>query len=152
MSPLLSRRQAGQAAGALIACLLLPVRAWATPPQAEQAIATLRAGRQQMGDGLIILEAPEIAENGNTVPIGVQVLSPMLPSDYVEKIHLISPENPLATIASFSFSPAAGVAHIRTRIRLAKTQTLYTVAQFSGQRVAVAAHEIKVTIGGCGGG
>ncbi len=106
--------------------------------------ATPRAGR-------ITLDLPQIAENGNTVPLGVAVDSPMSEQDHVKSVHIFAEGNPLPNVASFHFTPANGVARASTRMRLAKTQNVVAVAHMSDGSVYRETVEVKVTIGGCGG-
>lgn len=117
---------------------------------ARAAIAAL-AGDRLLEEGGLILKTPAIAENGNTVPVSIEVDAPFTADRYVEAIHLIAERNPSPNVASFFFAPANGRAHVSTRIRLAKTQRVIAVAELSDGRVLTAANDVKVTIGGCGG-
>lgn len=99
-------------------------------------------------EGGISVEAPEIAENGNTVPVGFTVDAK---PEEVEKVALYADGNPNPEVAFFTFSALAGAASASTRIRLAGTQNLYAVAKMKDGSVRVAKREVKVTIGGCGG-
>ena len=54
-------------------------------------------------------------------------------------------------MATFHFSPASGVAEANTRIRLATTQNIIAVAKMNDGSFVMAAKQVKVTIGGCGG-
>ena len=74
--------------------------------------------------GKVKLDLPEIAENGNTVPMTVSVESPMTEQSYVSDVLVVADGNPRAGIATFHFSPASGIAEANTRIRLAKTQNV----------------------------
>lgn len=103
------------------------------------------------GSDLITLELPQIAENGNTVPIGVEVKSPMTQADYVKALHVFAEGNPLPNVATFHFTPRSGMAKASTRMRLAKTQNIVAVAEMSNGKVYMTKTEVKVTIGGCGG-
>jgi sulfur-oxidizing protein SoxY len=109
------------------------------------------AGGQEPASGKITLSAPEIAENGNTVPISVAVDSPMTADDYVESVIILAEGNPRPGVATFKFSPMSGVAEASTRMRLAKTQKVIAVAKMNSGAVFMDAREVKVTIGGCGG-
>ena len=111
--------------------------------EADAAVKKL-VGGAAMRDGGIELTAPEIAENGNTVP--VEVSAPGAVS-----ITLLAAGNPLPGVATFNFGPLAGEQRASTRIRLAKTQDLVAVAKFEDGSVAKATRTVKVTIGGCGG-
>ena len=110
-----------------------------------------KIGNRSVKQGKITLETPQIAENGNTVPLSFEVDSPMTAKDYVKAVHLFADKNPAADVATFNFSPANGVAKASTRVRLAKTQNIVAVAEMSDGSVYQAQATIKVTIGGCGG-
>ncbi|MDE0992420.1 MAG: thiosulfate oxidation carrier protein SoxY [Rhodospirillales bacterium] len=114
------------------------------------AVSKLAGGKEIMS-GKITLELPQIAENGNTVPLSVEVDSPMTDADYVKSVHIFAEGNPEPSVASFHFTPASGVAKASVRMRLAKTQNVVAVAEMSNGSIFQATTEVKVTIGGCGG-
>ena len=118
--------------------------------QADAAIAKL-IGDRVLEDGGMTLKTPAIAENGNTVPLSIEVDLAFTSDRYVKAVHLIAEENPAPEIASFYFTPANGKASVSTRIRLAKTQRVTAIAEWSDGRVLRTSNEVKVTIGGCGG-
>lgn len=95
-------------------------------------------------DGDISIGAPEIAENGNTVP--VEVSAPGAAS-----ILLLAAGNPSPGVATFHFSPLSGAQEAKTRIRLAKTQDIIAVAKMPDGSAVMSKRSVKVTIGGCGG-
>ena len=101
--------------------------------------------------GKIKFDLPEIAENGNTVPMTVKVASAMTDGDYVKKIHVLASGNPEPGVASFHLTPASGEASASIRMRLAKTQNVVALAEMSDGKVYIAKQTVKVTIGGCGG-
>jgi sulfur-oxidizing protein SoxY len=119
-------------------------------PEVEAAIAEILGGKTAE-EGRISLDLPEIAENGNTVPLTVEVESPMTEDDYVKAVHLFADGNPVPTVAKMNFTPRSGEAVASTRIRLAKTQKIHAVAEMSDGSFFTAAQDVKVTIGGCGG-
>jgi sulfur-oxidizing protein SoxY len=119
-------------------------------PEVEAAIAEILGGNTAE-EGRISLDLPEIAENGNTVPLTVEIESPMTEDDYVKAVHLFADGNPVPTVAKMNFTPRSGEAVASTRIRLAKTQKIHAVAEMSDGSFFTAAQEVKVTIGGCGG-
>jgi sulfur-oxidizing protein SoxY len=102
-------------------------------------------------EGKVKLDLPEIAENGNTVPITVSVESPMTDKEYIQEVIVLADGNPNAGIATFHFNPASGVAEANTRIRLANTQNIVAIAKSSDGKFYTAKKQVKVTIGGCGG-
>ncbi len=129
---------------------LFGVSARAGLPEVEAAMAEI-LGDATAEEGRISLDLPEIAENGNTVPLTVEVDSPMTEDDYVKAVHLFADGNPVPTVAKMNFTPRSGEAIASTRIRLAKTQKIHAVAEMSDGSFFTAAQEVKVTIGGCGG-
>src|SRR5215470_15231032 len=72
--------------------------------------------------GKVKLDLPEIAENGNTVPLSVVVESPMTEQSYVQQVLVVADGNPNAGVATFNFTALSGAAEATTRIRLATTQ------------------------------
>ena len=141
---------AGAAAFTAVATSLFPKTADAAMADVDAAIKALIGSTETMA-GRITVELPQIAENGNTVPIGFEVESPMTDSDYVKSVHVFAEKNPFPDVATFRFTPASARAKVSTRMRLAKTQNVIVVAQMSDGSVYMAKTEVKVTIGGCGG-
>jgi sulfur-oxidizing protein SoxY len=95
-------------------------------------------------EGGVTLTAPEIAENGNAVPVSVSAPGAVA-------IMLLSTGNPEPGIATFTFGPASGGQTAATRIRLATTQDVVALAKMADGSVKTARTTVKVTIGGCGG-
>lgn len=118
----------------------LPMRASAA---VDDAIAAFTGGAE-VGAGDIKLTAPEIAENGNTVPIEVS-------SDTAVEIMVFAAGNPTPGVAKFKFGKLAASRAASTRIRLAGTQDVIAVAKLEDGSFVQAASTVKVTIGGCGG-
>jgi len=119
---------------------MLPLHATAA---ADDAIAAFTGGAD-VAEGGVTLTAPEIAENGNTVPIGVE-------AEGAVAIMVLAMGNPTPGVATFNFGEMAGAHSASTRIRLAGTQDVVAVAQMADGSFAKATANVKVTIGGCGG-
>ena len=119
---------------------VLPIPAMAAIDELVNAFT----GGADVGSGDISLDAPEIAENGNTVPIGVSAPG-------AEEVILFAPGNPTPPVATFKFGPAAGEQAASTRIRLAKTQDVLAIARMADGSFIQTTATVKVTIGGCGG-
>lgn len=152
MSISISRRQALAAGAAAIAAAALGQSV--TPADAANNIDEMIkkfTGGATPEAGKVKLDLPEIAENGNTVPITVSVESPMTDKDYVSEVIVLADGNPNAGVATFRFSPASGIAEANTRIRLANTQNVVAVAKTSDGKFFTGSKQVKVTIGGCGG-
>jgi sulfur-oxidizing protein SoxY len=150
MRQLFNRRQAlAIGIGATGAAMLGGSRALA----ANDAAETIKkfTGGKTPAEGRVRLDLPEIAENGNTVPMTVSVESPMTEQSHVTEVMVVADGNPRSGVATFHFSPASGVAEANTRIRLASTQNVIAVAKMNDGSFFTASKQVKVTIGGCGG-
>ena len=121
---------------------VLPFRA-AQAATADELIAEFTGGAV-LADAGVTLTAPEIAENGNTVPIDVSAPG-------ASAILVLATGNPTPPVATFNFGPLAATQAASTRIRLAKTQDLVAIAKLADGSFAKASATVKVTIGGCGG-
>ena len=128
---------------------MLPRVTLADKAKLDAAVSAL--GADGASEGGITLDLPQIAENGNTVPVGFTVDSPMTADSYVKTVHLFAEGNPNPEVCSVHFTPESGQATASTRIRLAKTQNIVAVAQMSDGSFRRETVEVKVTIGGCGG-
>lgn len=120
------------------------------PPTFDELKAKILGGKTAE-EAKINIELPEIAENGNTVPYTVTIESPMTDGDYVKALHVLASGNPAPSIATYHFSPLSGQAFASSRMRLAKTQDVYAVAELSNGNFLIGKRTVKVTIGGCGG-
>lgn len=143
----LNRRQA--MAAVIGATTLAPFAATATPDSASQLLAGLVKSEPKAGR--IRISTQDIAENGNSVPVTINIDSPMTDDDHVKAIHVLADRNPQPGVASFTLTPANGRAEVQLRMRLAETQTLIAVAELSDGSSWIATREVKVTIGGCTG-
>lgn len=124
--------------------------ALAAKNDSEELIKKFTGGKTAT-EGRVRLDLPEIAENGNTVPMTVSVESPMTEQSYVSDVLIVSDGNPRGGVATFHFTPASGAAEANVRIRLAATQNVIAVAKMNDGSFFMASKPVKVTIGGCGG-
>jgi sulfur-oxidizing protein SoxY len=92
----------------------------------------------------IVLQAPEIAENGNVVRIGASSTNPA-----VTQIALLVEKNPNALAAVFDV-PAGTEANFATNVKMGQSSNVYALAKM-GDKYVYAVKEVKVTLGGCGG-
>ncbi len=124
--------------------------AMASPASTAKEIKA-KIGGKATKSGRITLELPQIAENGNTVPIAVEIESPMTSGDYVKAVHIYADQNPAPFVATFRFTPDSGKARVSTRMRMIKSQNVIAVAEMSDGSIYMSKKAVKVTIGGCGG-
>ena len=106
-------------------------------------------GQGAINEGRVTLTLPPIAENGHSVPLSVKVDSPMSETDYVKRVAILSPRNPLPVIGEFHFSPASGRAEVSTRIRMSGTQKLQAVAEISDGSLWSGSMETVGTLAAC---
>ena len=99
--------------------------------------------------GKVTLVLPQLADNGNSVPIRITVDSPMTAADHVKSIHLYSERNPVPNMANFYLGPRAGKAEINSRVRLAGSQRVTAVAKLSDGSFWYDAAPIVVTLSAC---
>jgi sulfur-oxidizing protein SoxY len=146
------RRTLALAAGAAAAAMLSAGsrQALASAADTEKLVTEFTGGKTPEA-GKITLTAPEIAENGNTVPIAVSVDSAMTGNDLVDAVMVVAEENPHPGVITIHFTEMSGKAVAATRIRLAKTQTVTALARMKDGSVYLDKKQVKVTIGGCGG-
>jgi len=152
MNTSFSRREAlAIGAGAIGAAVLgLTTGPALAKNDADEVIKKFTGGKVPT-HGRVTLELPEIAENGNTVPMTVSVESRMTPESHVTDVLVVADGNPRPGVVTFHFTPDSGLAEANTRIRLAATQNVTAVAKMSDGSFFMASKEVKVTIGGCGG-
>lgn len=106
-------------------------------------------GTSAVGDTGVTIELPEVAENGNFVPVTMSIDSPMTAQDHITAIYILSTANPIGLVATFHLSPLNGIARIQSRMRLAKSQDVMVIAQKSDGSLTKAVLPVSVTIGGC---
>ena len=145
MKTLLTRRTAMAA----IAGVIVARNAGATPEQTKEWLSAAAKGTPK--EAKVTLKAPEIAENGNAVPLTVTVDSEMSEKSYVKALYIAADGNPNAGVAVYEFTPLSGKAEVSLRVRLQQTQKLVVVAEMNDGTLYTASREVKVTIGGCGG-
>jgi sulfur-oxidizing protein SoxY len=146
----LTRRLILKGAAALTVLAAVPRTLLAWPDKAFDAKSTddvmkaLFGGTGVTDSSEVVLNAPDIAENGRVVPISVSTTL-----SGVENISVIVEENPSPLVAAFDMGPGS-VPDVSTRIKMGKTSNVIAVVKADGKLYS-AQKEVKVTIGGCGG-
>jgi len=136
------------AAGAALGVAGWGTRANAAAREAADEIAKFTGGKTAEA-GKIAIELPEIAENGNTVPLSISVDAPMTADNYVSEVLVVSEGNPNPGVVKFHFSPMSGKAQASTRIRLADSQTVVAIAEMSDGTLWSDSADVIVTIAAC---
>ncbi|MDB9960312.1 thiosulfate oxidation carrier protein SoxY [Amylibacter sp.] len=138
----LTRRNALALGSASFVVTLMPLHAFAAKDETMTVINSFTGGAAVTNGG-INFTTPEIAENGNTVPIKFSAPG-------AKRVMILADGNPTPGVGLFNFgklSDASG----STRIRLAGTQDVIAVAEMADGSYVQVANTVKVTIGGCGG-
>jgi sulfur-oxidizing protein SoxY len=92
----------------------------------------------------VVMEAPEIAENGAVVPIEITSQVPG-----TSAILVVIDKNPFPLVAKFDFLEGA-LPFVKVNVKMGETSDVRAIAQANGKYFS-ATKNIKVTIGGCGG-
>jgi sulfur-oxidizing protein SoxY len=93
----------------------------------------------------VTLTAPDIAENGAVVPMGVATTLAG-----VKQLLLLVEKNPNTLVAVFNVSDSVE-ANMTTRAKMGQSSDVYAVAITNDNKAFFAKKEVKVTLGGCGG-
>jgi len=143
----MTRRSLLAVLGLLLAKPLSVLAAWN-----EQAFGAKTAADALNGIGAsapapskdIVIDAPQIAENGAVVPIEISSNVPGTTA-----IAVVIEKNPFPLAARFEFKEGA-LPFVKLNVKMGETSDVRVVA-FAGGKQFSATREIKVTIGGCGG-
>lgn len=93
----------------------------------------------------ILINAPEIAENGAKVEI--EITSNIANT---RNLAVFADKNPMPLCSSIEFSGPV-LPYLREQLKLSETTRIRVVAKTGEGKFHVAFREIKVTLGGCGG-
>ena len=141
----------GALAAVLVAGLLRPVQALAAtwnkvafgaknPADALKGIGATGAADSKE----VLIDLPQIAENGAVVPIEVTSKVPGTTS-----IAVLIEKNPFPLCAQFDFMEGA-LPYVKLNAKVGESSVVRVVAAAGGKHYT-ATKEVKVTIGGCGG-
>lgn len=108
------------------------------------AVHALFGATQAVPNGAVALEVAELAEDGSNVPLAVHTSLPG-----VQSIAILVDKNPFPLVALLHVGPGAAPS-LKTRIKMNKTSPVRAYVR-TADRLYVATHTVKVTVGGCGG-
>jgi sulfur-oxidizing protein SoxY len=127
--------------------LAMPAKAQ-LPPNLQEAIGKV-VGNAQVRQGRVNVDVPPLIDNGNAVPITVEVQSPMTEADHVRTIHLFTERNPQPYVFTAHLGPRAGKARIATRARIADSGEVIAIAQMSDGSFWQESVRVIVTLSAC---
>ena len=139
---------AGCAGGAALASTLLSPASARAQNEAVQLVERLTGRTPTVSDRLHLV-MPAVFPTGYTVPMDLDIDSPMTEDDYVKRIRVLAPQNPLIEVASFNFVPRRSIARVSTRIRLAEPQYVVAVAEMSDGTLLMTKTFVDVATNGC---
>ncbi|HSA89670.1 MAG TPA: SoxY-related AACIE arm protein [Burkholderiales bacterium] len=114
----------------------------------EEAIRKV-VGNAEVRQGRVKLDVPPLIDNGNTVPLSVEVESPMSAADHVKAIHIFTERNPQPYVLSAYLGPRSGRARVSTRARIADTGAVTAIAQLSDGSFWSQSVRVVVTLSAC---
>jgi sulfur-oxidizing protein SoxY len=144
-----SRRSLLAAAVSILVLPLSASMAAATPESMAEAMDEALGKGASIKPGRVKIELPQLAENGNSVPLKIAVESPMTAADHVKMVYIFSERNPVSNVVRFHLGPRSGVAWVQTSIRLAGTQRITAVAQMSDGSLWSGGADVIVTQAAC---
>jgi sulfur-oxidizing protein SoxY len=146
----LTRRELflASAAGLASATIVSPAKASHEVDEAEELIKRL-TGRTATASDRLHLVMPRTFPNGYTVPLNVDIDSPMTENDYVRYVRVVAPRNPLIEVATFHFVPQRSLPRVSTRIRLAEPQDVLAFAELNDGTLLMTKTWVDVATNGC---
>ena len=106
-------------------------------------------GDAQVRPGRVKIDVPPLIDNGNTVPLAVEVESPMTQADHVKAVHIFTERNPQPYVLTAHLGPRAGKARVATRARIADTGAVTAIAQMSDGSFWSESVRVIVTLSAC---
>jgi sulfur-oxidizing protein SoxY len=143
----LSRREllATGAVGFTIAMIVSP----ASADDDDVALIRRLTGKTPTESDRLHLVMPKTFPNGYTVPLSLDIDSPMTESDYVKHIRVVAPHNPLIEVATFHFVPQRSQPRVSTRIRLAEPQYVLAVVELNDGTLLMTKTWVEAATNGC---
>ena len=136
------------AAGFATATMVSPANA---SEDADDAVALIKrlTGKTPTESDRLHLVMPRTFPNGYTVPLSLDIDSPMTESDHVRYVRVVAPRNPLIEVATFHFVPQRSQPRVSTRIRLAEPQFVLAFAELSDGTLLMTKTWVEVATNGC---
>jgi sulfur-oxidizing protein SoxY len=97
---------------------------------------------------VILLEAPDRAEDAAVVPLSIRTRVAQAPDRYIKTVYLVIDRNPSPVGAIFTFTPDSGRADIDTRVRIEEYTTVRAIAEMNDGKLHMASKYVKAA-GGC---
>lgn len=139
---------AGASASAFVACGFRTMAAAAVLGDGTDVVEGIIGG-PTTESARVRLDAPAKFPNGATVPVSVEVDTPMTMADHVRRLRLFAPRNPIIEIMDFSFAPDLSVPRVSARLRLSEPQYVIVVAEMNDGSFLSARSFVEIATNGC---
>jgi sulfur-oxidizing protein SoxY len=115
----------------------------------DVAIVKQLTGKLPVESDRVHLVMPRTFPNGYTVPLFIEIDSPMTEADHIRHVCVFAPRNPLIEVARFHFVPLRSEPRVSTRIRLAEPQNVLAVAEMNDRTLLMNKAWVEVATNGC---
>ena len=115
----------------------------------DVAIVRQLTGKTPLESDRVHLVMPRTFPNGYTVPLSLEIDSPMTEADHVRQVRVFAPRNPLIEVARFYFVPRRSEPRVSTRIRLAEPQYVLAVAEMNDGTLLMSKTWVEAATNGC---
>ena len=129
--------------------LSIPMKVWAKWNQEafqakefKKSLKAIYGSKPIVPSEQIKIEAPDVAENGLSVPVSVSSTI-----NNIEKLSILIEDNPLPLIANYHMQEGM-IAEFSVRVKVAKSSNIHVVIQ-SHEKLFSNSKKIQVTLGGC---
>ena len=130
-------------------CVRVHAATLADTPALARALARFAGEGTPVREGRVVLELPELVENGNAVPVTISVPGPHPAGQHVLQLAILAGRNPAPEVAVFTLAGGAGPARVSTRIRLATSQPVVAAARLADGSVWARRVDVLVTLAAC---
>jgi sulfur-oxidizing protein SoxY len=131
----------------------LPVHGGEDPDPPNETVARLIhdcVGDREIKRGHVVLDMPDLAEDGRIVPVEINSDLPVAGDAYVKAVYLIVDFNPDPLVGAYHFSPANGPVALTTRIKMRRTSWIRAIVESSTGEVWADYKKVETTLNGCG--
>jgi sulfur-oxidizing protein SoxY len=115
----------------------------------DVAIVEQLTGKTPVESDRVRLVMPKTFPNGYTVPLFLEIDSPMSEADHVRHVRVFAPRNPFIEVVCFHFAPRRSEPRVSTRIRLAEPQYVLAVAEMNNGAILMNKTWVEVATNGC---
>ena len=132
--------------GALVAASQAFARAAFKLTSVDESMSAVYGSNAAEESNQVVLNVPEIAENGLVVPVEVKAA----PGVQAKSISVFVEDNPNPLVSTFEILDD-NPAQVKLRLKMAGSSNVVAAIQTADGKLLKKTKEVKVTLGGCGG-